>query len=244
MKKAVPYLITLILLIVMGGVFFKLYYDHYMYTDERADLDEYYGVQDGDDFPIIYENLVSDMHARRFDGEIYLDLETVRSLLNNRFYYGTQDDTLIYSLFTDQSYVVDRRPLYYGFLNVEFKGYASRGNDHGKASRIDRLLDEKLDGWKVERLPKVELAILRLGTYEILYDDTVPTGVAINEAVELGKKFGEDGSGAFINGVLAGITGKERASKPDSGEGTPRGKSPSGGSISERKGDTYITRKI
>lgn len=98
MKKAVPYLITLILLIVMGGVFFKLYYDHYMYTDERADLDEYYGVQDGDDFPIIYENLVSDMHARRFDGEIYLDLETVRSLLNNRFYYGTQDDTLIYCL--------------------------------------------------------------------------------------------------------------------------------------------------
>ena len=75
MKKAVPYLITLILLIVMGGVFFKLYYDHYMYTDERADLDEYYGVQDKDDFPIIYENLVSDMHARRFDGEIYLDLE-------------------------------------------------------------------------------------------------------------------------------------------------------------------------
>lgn len=113
-----------------------------------------------------------------------------------------------------------------------------------KTEEIDRLLDEKLDGWKVERLPKVELAILRLGTYEILYDDTVPTGVAINEAVELGKKFGEDGSGAFINGVLAGITGKERASKSGSGEGSPRGKSPSGGSISERKGDTYITRKI
>ena len=113
-----------------------------------------------------------------------------------------------------------------------------------KTEEIDRLLDEKLDGWKVERLPKVELAILRLGTYEILYDDTVPTGVAINEAVELGKKFGEDGSGAFINGVLAGITGKERASKPDSGEGSSRGKSMSGGSISERKGDTYITRKI
>ena len=97
-----------------------------------------------------------------------------------------------------------------------------------KTEEIDRLLDEKLDGWKVE----------------ILYDDTVPTGVAINEAVELGKKFGEDGSGAFINGVLAGITGKERASKSGSGEGSPRGKSMSGGSISERKGDTYITRKI
>ena len=109
---------------------------------------------------------------------------------------------------------------------------------------IDRLLDEKLEGWTVSRLPKVELAILRLGTYEILHDDTVPTGVAINEAVELGKKFGEDGSGAFINGVLAGITGKERAGRTGSSQGAPRGKSPSDGSISERKGDTYITRKV
>ena len=113
-----------------------------------------------------------------------------------------------------------------------------------KVEEIDRLLDEKLEGWTVSRLPKVELAILRLGTYEILYDDTVPTGVAINEAVELGKKFGEDGSGAFINGVLAGITGKERESRPGSAQGSPRGKSPSAGSISERKGDTYITRKV
>jgi spore germination protein YaaH len=98
MKKALPYLITLILLVVLGGAFFKLYYDHYMYTDERADLDEYYGVQDEDDFPVIYENLVSDMHARRFDGACYMDLETVRSLLNSRFYYGTEDNVLIYCL--------------------------------------------------------------------------------------------------------------------------------------------------
>ncbi len=98
MKKAVPYIITFILLIALGGVAFKLYSDRCMYTDERADLNEYYGVQDEDDFPIIYENLVSEMHARRFDGECYMDLETVRSLLNNRFYYGTQDGTLIYCL--------------------------------------------------------------------------------------------------------------------------------------------------
>ena len=98
MKKAVPYLITIILILVVGGVFFKLYYDHYMYTNERQDLDAYYGVQDEDDFPVIYENLVSDMHARRFDGACYMDLETVRSLLNSRFYYGTEDYVLIYCL--------------------------------------------------------------------------------------------------------------------------------------------------
>jgi spore germination protein YaaH len=98
MKKAVPYLITIILILVVGGVFFKLYYDHYMYTNERQDLDAYYGVQDEDDFPVIYENLVSDMHARRFDGACYMDLETVRSLLNSRFNYGTDDNVLIYCL--------------------------------------------------------------------------------------------------------------------------------------------------
>ena len=114
-----------------------------------------------------------------------------------------------------------------------------------KIPEIDQALNDKLEGWSAERLPKVELAILRLGTYEILYDESVPTGVAINEAVELGKKFGEDGSGAFINGVLAGISGKERSVKASSGtEDASRAKSPSGGSISERKGETYITRRI
>lgn len=114
-----------------------------------------------------------------------------------------------------------------------------------KIDEIDALLDEKLEGWTVSRLPKVELAILRLGAYEILYDDTVPTGVAINEAVELGKKFGEDGSGSFINGVLAGISGKERSKKADSSQsGSSRGRYQPEGRVSERKGETYITRKI
>ena len=114
-----------------------------------------------------------------------------------------------------------------------------------KIPEIDKLLDEKLEGWTVSRLPMVELAILRLGTYEILFDDAVPTGVAINEAVELGKKFGEDGSGAFINGVLAGISGKERSKKYASSEGkTAAGRNSADRSVSERKGETFITRRI
>lgn len=114
-----------------------------------------------------------------------------------------------------------------------------------KIPEIDGILEEKIEGWKISRLPAVELTILRLGTYEILYDDDVPTGVAINEAVELGKKFGGDGSGAFINGVLAGVTGKERSEKPASDDdGSAEGKNPRGTSVSERKGDTYITRRI
>lgn len=50
---------------------------------------------------------------------------------------------------------------------------------------------------------KVDLTILRLAVYEIEYDDDIPTGVAINEAVELAKKFGQDSSASFVNGVLA-----------------------------------------
>lgn len=98
MKKAIPYIITVLLILVLGGVFCKLYFDHYMYSNKRADLDTYYGVQDQDDFPVIYENLVSEMHARRFGEACYLDLDTVRSLLNKRFYYGSEDQVLIYCL--------------------------------------------------------------------------------------------------------------------------------------------------
>lgn len=72
-----------------------------------------------------------------------------------------------------------------------------------KLSIIDEMLNEKSQGWDVSRMSKVDLAILRLAVYEILYDEAVPTGVAINEAVELAKKFGQDASYGFVNGVLA-----------------------------------------
>lgn len=68
---------------------------------------------------------------------------------------------------------------------------------------IDAALNAKVEGWDTARMGKVDLTILRLAVYEIIYDETIPTGVAINEAVELAKKFGQDSSPAFINGVLA-----------------------------------------
>ncbi len=72
-----------------------------------------------------------------------------------------------------------------------------------KLSEIDEAINSKTTGWSTSRIAKVDLAIIRLAVYEIKYDDSVPTGVAINEAVELAKKYGQDGSPAFINGVLA-----------------------------------------
>ena len=72
-----------------------------------------------------------------------------------------------------------------------------------KVSELDCFINEQATGWKTERMGKVDLAIIRLAVYEIKYDDSVPTSVAINEAVELAKKFGQDESSSFINGVLA-----------------------------------------
>ena len=72
-----------------------------------------------------------------------------------------------------------------------------------RLEEIDGKLDEVTEGWSVKRMAKVDLAILRLAAYELLFDEDIPTGVAINEAVELCKKFGGEESPAFVNGVLA-----------------------------------------
>lgn len=72
-----------------------------------------------------------------------------------------------------------------------------------KREEIDTLLNERTTGWKTNRMNRVDLTILRLAVYELKWDEDVPIGVAINEAVELGKKYSSDAGPAFINGVLA-----------------------------------------
>lgn len=72
-----------------------------------------------------------------------------------------------------------------------------------KLETIDKMLNEKTENWITSRMGKVDLTILRLAVYEIAFDEEVPTGVAINEAVELAKKFGQDASSGFVNGILA-----------------------------------------
>ena len=72
-----------------------------------------------------------------------------------------------------------------------------------KIAELDKTINEKTDHWNTDRMGKVELAIIRLALYEILYDDEIPRKVAVDEAVNLAKKYGQDGSGQFVNGVLA-----------------------------------------
>jgi len=70
---------------------------------------------------------------------------------------------------------------------------------------IDELIMSYAQGWTLDRMPHVDLALLRLASWEILYNAEVPTAVAIDEAVELAKEYSTDDSGRFVNGVLGKI---------------------------------------
>ena len=95
------------------------------------------------------------------------------------------------------------------------RAYISRILD-GVLSHVTEL-DEKISAasvnWSLERIAKVDLTILRLATYEILYEDDVPGSVAINEAVELANRYSEPTSGRFINGVLGTILREKEAAE-------------------------------
>ena len=72
-----------------------------------------------------------------------------------------------------------------------------------KIEEIDAKINEVSEGWKTGRMGKVDLTLIRLAVYEMLYEEDVPAKVAINEAVELAKQYGSDNSPSFVNGVLA-----------------------------------------
>ena len=72
-------------------------------------------------------------------------------------------------------------------------------------ARIDELLSTHAHGWTLERMPAVDRAVLRIGTWEILYNDEVPDAVAVDEAVELARALSTDDSPTFVNGLLGRI---------------------------------------
>lgn len=92
-----------------------------------------------------------------------------------------------------------------GEVREKDQSYIQEKYEHVKEllPRIDEALDRVAKGWRTERMGKVELTLLRLAVYEMKYDEDIPVGVAINEAVELGKTFGGEESSAFMNGILA-----------------------------------------
>ena len=74
-----------------------------------------------------------------------------------------------------------------------------------KVPELDEKISAQAKGWKISRMSGTDLAVLRLAVYEMLFDEETPSGVAINEAVELSKLYGSDDSYKFVNGVLGGV---------------------------------------
>ena len=89
--------------------------------------------------------------------------------------------------------------------NIDYIKTAVLGVINKKDELDEEIRKNLTSGWKLERITKVSLAVLRLAIFEIKYIEDVPTNVAINEAVEIEKKFDNPDNSAFVNGVLAGF---------------------------------------
>lgn len=112
--------------------------------------------------------------------------------------------------FSENEQINDQLELYLDQLvDVQEKDYdymLEKAKDiAGKVAEIDQIINENTTGWKTSRMNKVDLSILRLAVYEMKWDEDVPVKVAINEAVELAKRFSGEEGPAFINGVLGKI---------------------------------------
>ena len=88
-----------------------------------------------------------------------------------------------------------------------------------KKADLDRLIRRSSKNWRVERMTRVDRNILRIAIYEVVYRKDVPPKVSIDEAVELGKRYGTEESGAFINGILDHIYNELKAEETEQREG-------------------------
>lgn len=95
----------------------------------------------------------------------------------------------------------------------EFAGRMAIGTE-ANLPLIDEKIEKNSRGWKLSRLSKVSLAVLRLGIYELLFEKDTPVGVTINEAVELAKKYGGEEDAPFVNGVLGAVARECGPKKP------------------------------
>ncbi len=75
---------------------------------------------------------------------------------------------------------------------------------------IDQVIQKRAENWELKRMSFIDRSVLRLATYELLYENEVPPNVVINEAIDIAKKYGEEGSGGFVNGILDKINKEDR----------------------------------
>jgi N utilization substance protein B len=93
-------------------------------------------------------------------------------------------------------------------IDMEYVSRVVRGVNDNKEV-IDKKIEENLINWKLYRLSKIDLSILRICTYEVMFESDIPDKVSVNEAIELAKVYSEDKSSTFINGVLGNMIKKQ-----------------------------------
>lgn len=113
------------------------------------------------------------------------------------FWSKDEIDSQIELFFKEQPEKIDEQSI--AFIRQEAIG------TYNNQEEIDKIINNYASNWTSGRMAKVDLAILRLATYEMLYNKEIPSGVSVNEAVELAKKYGGDDSPAFINGILGKV---------------------------------------
>ena len=119
------------------------------------------------------------------------------------------------TLFHDESELTKQEKYYLGAIlkpaDKDMKEVIKKRFDTimAKVDEVDSLIDGVDSGWKLERMSKVDLSILRVAVFEMKVDDDIPEKVAVNEAGELAKKYGGEESSSFINGVLAKLMSTE-----------------------------------
>ena len=123
--------------------------------------------------------------------------ETIFQMVFRAEFHGEEEIPQQLSLFMDTLEAADEKDRAY----IEHKVQ----DIFAHLEEIDAIIDSRAQSWKTSRMAKVELTLIRLAVYEIRFEEGIPTGVAINEAVELAKAYGEENSASFVNGVLARI---------------------------------------
>lgn len=100
-------------------------------------------------------------------------------------------------------------------LTVKQRDYMSLlfRNIEERLEKVDTIIEENAENWRIQRLAKVDLSILRIALIEMFYVEEVPIAVAINEAVSLAKIYGSDNSAKFINGILGTVARKMQGNK-------------------------------
>lgn len=121
--------------------------------------------------------------------------EQIFKLLFRAEFYEESDMPEQLSLFFEE--LDQREEKETAYIQKKYEGIMAR------LTEIDAMINEVAQGWKTSRMGKVDLTLIRLAAYELKFEEDIPTGVAINEAVELAKAYGTDDSASFVNGILA-----------------------------------------